>query len=248
MQLVPIRNKFVYPKLKRVDLPTGRVYTLDGTDPVPSVTTILSATKDRQHLDAWEERIGKEEANRIKNDAATVGTHMHSVVERLLLNRPLETPRTWLQIKGYRMGYLLIESFFHNLQEAWGTEIPLLYPGRYAGTSDCIGVYKGKPSIIDFKQSNRMKKRSWIDDYFVQLAAYSEAHNKQHGTEINQGVILMVSQDGEVQEFVTVGREFDSYRDAWWRKVEDHAKRSPEHGPGSNASVGERTQESHGNC
>lgn len=231
MQLIPIRKKYVYSALKRVDLPTGRVYSLDGGTPVPSVTAILSATKDKQHLEAWAARVGHEEANRIKNEAATVGTHMHSVIERLLLNRPLETPRTWLQVKGYRMGYLLVEQFFPSVDEVWGTEIPLLYPQKYAGTSDCIGIYKGKPSIIDFKQTNRMKKRAWIDDYFLQLAAYAEAHNKQHGTDINQGVILMVAQDGEVQEFVTVGREFDSYRDAWWRRVEDHKKISPGDGP-----------------
>ncbi len=238
MQLVPIRNKFVYPKLKRLDLPTGRVYTLDGNDPVPSVTTILSATKDRQHLDDWEARVGKDVAEQIKNDAATVGTHMHSVVERMLLNRPLETPRTWLQVKGYRMGYLLIEKFFPHVDEAWGTEIPLLYPGRYAGTSDFIGIYKGKPSIVDFKQANKMKKRAWIEDYFVQLAAYAVAHNQQHGTDINQGVILMVAQDGEVQEFVSVGREFDQYCDKWWRRVEAHAKKGPEPDPGPSAAGG----------
>jgi genome maintenance exonuclease 1 len=238
MQLVPIRNKFVYPKLKRLDLPTGRVYTLDGTDPVPSVTTILSSTKDRQHLDDWEARVGKEEAERIKNEAAMVGTHMHSVVERMLLNRPLETPRTWLQVKGYRMGYALIEKFFPNIDEAWGTEIPLLYPGRYAGTSDFIGIYKGKPTIVDFKQANKMKKRAWIEDYFVQLAAYAEAHNKQHGTDINQGVILMMAQDGQAQEFVTVGREFDQYRDKWWRRVEAHTKKGPEPDPGPSAAGG----------
>lgn len=238
MQLVPIRNKFVYPKLKRLDLPTGRVYTLDGSDPVPSVTAILSGTKDRTHLDEWEQRVGKEEAERIKNDAATVGTHMHSVVERLLLNRPLETPRTWLQVKGYRMGHILIETFFPHVDEVWGTEIPLLYTGKYAGTSDCIGIYKGVPSIIDFKQTNRMKKRAWIEDYFVQLAAYAEAHNHQHGTDINQGVILMVAQDGTVQEFVTVGREFQGYKDLWWRRVSEHAKKGPEQAPSPSAIEG----------
>jgi len=225
MQLVPIRNKYVYPTLKRLDLPTGRVYTLDGGLPVPSVTTILSATKDRAHLDEWANRVGLDEAERIKNEAATVGTHMHNVVERMLLNRPLETPRTWLQIKGYRMGYTLIEKFFPHVDEAWGTEIPLLYAGCYAGTSDFIGVYKGMPCIVDFKQTNKMKRRAWIEDYFVQLAAYAVAHNHQHGTDINQGVILMVAQDGEVQEFVSVGREFDGYCSQWWRRVEAHAKK-----------------------
>ena len=231
MQLVPIRNKFVYPTLKRLDLPTGRVYTLDGCLPVPSVTTILSSTKDKKHLDEWANRVGQDEAERIKNEAATVGTHMHNVVERMLLNRPLETPRTWLQVKGYRMGYTLIEKFFPHVDEAWGTEVPLLYAGCYAGTSDFIGVYKGTPCIVDFKQTNKMKRRAWIEDYFVQLAAYAVAHNHQHGTDINQGVILMVAQDGEVQEFVSVGREFDSYCDQWWRRVEAHAKKGPDVNP-----------------
>lgn len=238
MQLIPIRNKFIYPTLKRLDLPTGRVYTLDGEPPVPSVTTILSATKDKQHLDEWVNRIGVEEADRIKNEAALVGTHMHSVVERLLLNRPLETPRTWQQVKGYRMGYTLIEKFFPAVDEAWGTEIPLLYSGRYAGTSDFIGVYKGKPCIVDFKQTNKMKRRSWIEDYFVQLAAYAVAHNHRYQTTINQGVILMVAQDGEVQEFVSVGREFDGYCDQWWRRVEAHAKRGPDANPDPSATRG----------
>jgi genome maintenance exonuclease 1 len=238
MQLVPIRNKFVYPTLKRLDLPTGRVYTLDGNDPVPGVTTILSSTKDKVHLEEWSRRIGEEEAERIKNEAALVGTHMHNVVERLLLNRPLETPRTWLQVRGYRMGYTLIEKFFPHVDEAWGTEIPLIYPGRYAGTSDFIGVYKGKPCIVDFKQTNKMKRRAWIEDYFVQLAAYAVAHNQQHATDINQGVILMVSQEGEVQEFVSVGREFDGYCDQWWRRVVAHEKKGPD------LSLGQSTVES----
>jgi genome maintenance exonuclease 1 len=238
MQLVPIRNKFVYPKLKRLDLPTGRVYTLDGGAPVPSVTTILSSTKDKEHLQEWSRRIGEEEAERIKNEAALVGTHMHSVVERLLLNRPLETPRTWLQVRGYRMGYTLIEKFFPHVDEAWGTEIPLIYTGRYAGTSDFIGVYKGKPCIVDFKQTNKMKRRAWIEDYFVQLAAYAVAHNHQHGTDINQGVILMVSQEGEVQEFVSVGREFDGYCDQWWRRVVAHEKKGPGPDPGQSTVGG----------
>jgi CRISPR/Cas system-associated exonuclease Cas4 (RecB family) len=238
MQLVPIRNKFVYPKLQRLDLPTGRVYSLDGNPPVPSVTTILSSTKDKVHLDDWANRVGQEEAERTKNEASLVGTHMHNVVERLLLNRPLETPRTWLQVRGYRMGYTLIEKFFPHVDEAWGTEIPLIYPGRYAGTSDFIGVYKGKPCIVDFKQTNKMKRRAWIEDYFVQLAAYAVAHNHQHGTEINQGVILMVSQEGEVQEFVSVGREFDGYCDQWWRRVVAHEKKGPD------LSLGQSTVES----
>ena len=227
MQLIPIRRKYVYEKLERIDRTTGRVYKIDGNEhEMPSVTRIISETKDRGHLEAWAKRVGQEEADRIKNEAATVGTHMHNVVERLLLNRDLPVPRTWQQVKGYRMGYRLIEEFFPHVDEVWGTEASLYYPFRYAGTTDCVGVYKGKPSIIDFKQTNKMKQRKWIEDYFVQLAAYACAHNEIHGTDIDYGVIMMVSQDGEVMEFVTCGREFDGYKDDWWRKVEQYEKKA----------------------
>ena len=239
MQLVPIRRKYVYQRLERVDRASGRVYKhLDFELPMPSVTAVLSATKDKAHLDAWANRVGKDEAERIKNESATIGTHMHSVVERLLLNRPLDVPRTWLQIKGYRMGYALLEHFFPHVDEVWGTEIPLYYPATYAGTSDCIGVYKGKPCIIDFKQTNKPKKREWIEDYFIQLAAYAEAHNKVHGTDLNQGVIMMMAHDGTPQEFVSVGREFDGYKDKWWRKVEEFKKGPGLVSPGQSAIEG----------
>lgn len=70
-----------------------------------------------------------------------------------------------------------------------------------------------------------MKKRAWIEDYFIQLAAYACAHDAVHGTRIDQGVILMVDQSGQTQEFVTCGREFDGYKDAWMRRVDDYAKK-----------------------
>lgn len=229
MQLIPVRRRYIYEPLQRVDGPNGRTY---GPDNLPSVTTILSGTKDSKSLDAWAERVGKEEAERIRNEAATVGTHMHSVVERLLLNRDLPVPRTWLQVKGYWMGYKLIESFFPHVKEVWGAEIPLHYPGRYAGTSDCFGVYRGEDSVIDFKQANKMKQRAWIEDYFVQLAAYAAAHNVLHGTNVQQGVILMVAQDGEVKEFITCGREFDGYRDRWMRRVEQYLEKRALENPG----------------
>jgi genome maintenance exonuclease 1 len=120
------------------------------------------------------------------------------------------------------MGYKLVETFFPNVQEVWGTEIPLHYPGKYAGTSDCIGVYRGAESIIDFKQTNKMKQRGWIEDYFIQLAAYAAAHNVVHGTSIRQGIILMVAQDGETKEFLTCGREFDGYINQWMRRVDQY--------------------------
>lgn len=234
-----ISSKYAYTRLERIDAPTGRTYRLLGQDskPVPSVTTILSATKDRAHLDAWAARVGQEEAERIRTTAAEVGTHMHAVVENVLTSVPLPPPTNWLAVRGYWMGYKLVDEFFRNVQEIWGAEIPLYYPGKYAGTSDCIGVYRGAESIIDFKQTNKMKRRSWIEDYFVQLAAYAMAHDVMFGTKINQGVILMVSQDGETMEFTTAGREFDGYKDAWMRRVETYlAKKEAPELPGANST------------
>ncbi len=151
MMLVPFRSKYVYKRLERLDRSSGRVYRADPDDlPMPSVTTILDATKDKSHLKDWEDRVGKEEAERVRNDSATVGTHMHNVIERLLLNRPLEVPRTWLHVKGYRMGHQLIEHFFPHVDEVWGAEVPLYVPNTYSGTSECVGIYKGKPFIMDF--------------------------------------------------------------------------------------------------
>lgn len=240
MQLITFRPRYVYKRLERLDRSSGRVYRTDvDAIPMPSVTTILNETKDKSSLKAWEDQVGKEAAEKIRNDSATVGTHMHSVIERLLLNRPLETPRTWLQIKGYRMGHQLIEHFFPEVQEVWGAEIPLYVPNTYAGTSDCVGVYKTKPSIMDFKQTNKPKRREWIEDYFLQLAAYAIAHDRVHGTKIDQGVVMMMSQAGEPQEFVTAGREFDEYKDKWWRRVEQYQKRGQEdQPPGQSAIVG----------
>lgn len=226
MQLIPIRRKYVYQSMRRLDSDLGRVYSIDN-HVLPSVTSILSDTKDKTELNAWAARVGQEEANRIKQDAATVGTHMHSVVERLLLNRDLSVPRSWLAVRGYAMGYRLIEHFFPRMQEVWGSEVPLYYPGKYAGTCDCVGVFDNNPSIIDFKQTNKPKQRKWIDDYFLQLAAYALAHDKIHGSKIDHGVIMMISQGMEIQEFVTCGREFDEYKDRWLHRVEAYeAKKS----------------------
>jgi genome maintenance exonuclease 1 len=228
MQLIPIRKKYKYERLERLDLESGRVYATEEGVQLPSVTTVLSGTKDQTFLKEWENSVGKDKAEQIKNEAATVGTHMHNVVERLLMNKPLPVPRTWLAVKGYRMGYALIEHFFPHVQEVWGAEVPLYYPERYAGTTDCVGIYKGEATILDFKQTNKPKKREWIDDYFLQLGAYAAAHNKVYGTDIRQGVIMMVCQDGTIQEFVTCGREFDGYQDQWMRRVEQYASQKRE--------------------
>lgn len=219
VDLIPIRKRFIYEQLEQHndDDIRGRTY---GPDRLPSVTNILGKTKDQSHLKQWEERVGKSNAERIKNEAATVGTHMHNVIERMIAYRDLPRPTNWLQTKGYEMGYKLVNTYFQNIQEIWGSEVPLYYPEKYAGTTDLVAVYRDKPCIVDFKQSVKPKKREWIEDYMMQLAAYALAHDIVHGTEINNAVILMAVQDGSTMEFSTAGREFQEYKDKWLRRVD----------------------------
>ena len=223
VDLIPVKKLFKYESLVRQDLPEGRRYVY-GDQKLPSVTTILSATKDKEALDAWAKRVGEEEAERIKNDAALVGTHMHNVIERMVAYRDLPRPTSWEMVKGYEMGYRLVDAYFRNISEIWGSEVMLYYPEKYAGTTDLVAVYRDKPAIVDFKQSNKPKRREWIEDYFCQLAAYALAHDLLHGTNIEYAVVLMAVRDGTTMEFSTMGREFQSYKDKWMRRVDEYEK------------------------
>jgi hypothetical protein len=225
VDLIPIKKLYQYASLQRQDLPEGRRY-IYGEQKLPSVTTILSATKkDKGALDAWVARVGQEEADRIKNEAGLVGTYLHEVIERMVAYRNLPRPTNWEMCKGYELGYKIINTYFRNVSEIWGSEVSLYYPEKYAGTTDLVGVYRDKPAIIDFKQSNKPKRREWIEDYFCQLAAYALAHDKIHDTNIDNAVVLMaVRSDGSTAEFSTAGREFQGYKDLWMRRVEDFHK------------------------
>jgi hypothetical protein len=219
IDIIPLRKKYKYESLVREDGPAGRVYVYGDTK-LPSVTRILSETKDKKELDAWAARVGEQKAEQIKNEAALVGTHMHMVMDRMIAARDLPRPTSWQMLKGYEMGYRLINTFFPQIDEIWGSETALYYPDRYAGTADMVCVYRGKPSIVDFKQSNKPKKREWIGDYFHQLAAYALAHDIVHGTNIENAAVMMSVQDGSTQEFTTAGREFQQYKQAWLQRVE----------------------------
>jgi hypothetical protein len=217
--MINVVRRHRYETLSRQDLPEGRRYVNEHGEKLPSVTTILDKTKDKRALIDWANRIGHEQAEKIKNDAAAIGTSMHAYIESHVKMRPLRPAKYPWQFKAYRMGACLMESYFPELDEVWGNEVMVYRRGLYAGTTDLVGVFRGQPSIIDFKQANKMKKREWIDDYFVQLTAYASAHNEMYGTEIRQGVVLMAAQDGQLKDFVVCGREFDSYLDQWNAKV-----------------------------
>jgi len=221
VSLIPWNKLYKYEALERIDSTEGRKYVY-GDQRLPSVTTILSATGDKSSLEAWAARVGPENAENIKNEASTIGTHMHTVMERLLAHKDLPRPTNWLMTQGYEMGYRLVNQYFKHLECVFGSEVPLFYPEKYAGTADLVGVYRGRQAIIDFKQSNKPKKKEWIQNYFHQLAAYAMAHDQVHGTSIDYGVILMAVRDGTTAEFTTVGHEFKSYKETWMRRVEQY--------------------------
>ena len=194
-----------------------------GSSKLPSVTTILAATQSdekRASLEAWKNRVGGIEADRIKNTAANRGTAMHSYLE-MHINGENLLDLTIEGLAARSMAQTIIDKGLTELHEIWGNEVVLHYPELYAGQTDLCGVYQGRDSIIDFKQSNKPKKDEWIEDYKLQLAAYATAHDCVYGTKIEQGVILMCTPDNFFQRFIINGAQFREYKWKWLDKV-DH--------------------------
>jgi len=203
----------------------GRHYDIDG-DKLPSVTTILSATQSdekKASLAAWKARMGDKAADEVRDTAAARGTAMHTYLEHYLDGTGYKDLTT-LGKQAEVMANKIIESGLGDLEELWGLETTLYYPDMYAGATDVVGVYGGQPAIIDFKQSNKPKRREWILDYFEQLGAYCMAHNQVYGTKIQSGIVLMCTKDFMFQKFEVSGREFVGHQHAFLRKVDQYYK------------------------
>ena len=215
-------NKFTYPKSTRSIVNGSRHYNLGGSN-LPSVTSILKATQseeDKAAIEAWKERVGHKEADRIKNEASSRGSSMHSYIEQFLLGK-FNLDLLDEENKSKKMAVEIIDNGLKNkLTEIWGAEATVYYPGKYAGTADCIGVYEGKETILDFKQSNKPKKEEYIEDYFLQIGAYSLAHNTVYNSKITQGVILICTVDRLFQDFKIEENELKNYQNKFLEKVE----------------------------
>ena len=207
-------NKFIYPKSLRSIEDGFRKY-LFGEEKLPSVTSILQATKteeDKASLELWKERVGHKEANKIKNEASSRGTSMHSYIEDFLRGRINES--FFESNEQYKnMAKEIIEKGIKGkVEEIYGMETTLHYPEKYAGTADLVGIYQGQETIIDFKQANKPKKTDYIQDYFLQLGAYTLAHNVVYKTSITSGVILLCTVDNLFQDFKIDGAELIMYQ------------------------------------
>jgi len=216
-------NKFSYPKSMKSMVNGSRMYAVNQ-EKLPSVTSILQATQSEEKkasLANWKARVGTVEANRIKNDASSRGTSMHAFLEKYLLGQLNLELLEEQDNKSKKMADEIIEQGIKNkLSEIWGTEATLYYPGKYAGTCDACGVYEGQETIIDFKQSNKPKKEEWIEDYYLQLGAYSLAHNIVYNSRITQGIVLLCTVDNLFQDFRIQGVKLEEYQNKFLEKVE----------------------------
>ena len=217
-----LKEKYKYSPIDRVTVNGNRHYQTPTGSPLPSVTTVLSSLADKTAIYEWRKRVGNEEANRITNLATGIGTQVHLHLEKHILAEDRPNGSNLIHQMARELSEIVIEQGLSNVDEVWGTEVPLYYPGLYAGTADCIGVWKGRPAMIDFKTTRKPKKREWIDDYFIQMTAYADAHNELYGTNIKKGVIFMCSKDFEYQEFIVEGKEFDKYHQLWLKKLEEY--------------------------
>ena len=229
-----ITQRYNYTPLNRETIDGKRHYCLPDGSKVPSVTTILDQTKPQEAREAlanWKRSVGEQRAQQITTEAANRGTRMHAYLEHYVLSKDMKPlPGNPYAHPSWFMAAEIILKGLQHVDEFWGTEVPLYYSGLYAGTTDLIGTWKGRPAIMDFKQSNKVKKREYIEDYFLQLAAYAAAHNEMHSTTIDTGVILMAVQpklqaDGtystpEYLEFVVEPKEFAYWADQWMKRVE----------------------------
>ena len=213
---------YKYPESTRSLIQGNRHYDVNQ-EMLPSVTTILQGTQSeekRKRLSEWRRKVGENVAERYKDEASRRGTAMHEFLEYYLQNKKiLDLSDEGQAASG--MGQAIIDQGFKDLSEIWGSEVTLFYPGLYAGQTDLCGIYQNRESIIDFKQTNKPKRKEWIEDYFLQLAAYAMAHDIIYRTCIDQGVILMCSKDGFFQKFTSNGREFTNFKLRFLRRVDN---------------------------
>lgn len=219
-------SKYNYSPLSRDESTGKRLYATPDGFKVPSVTTILDKTKPEESriaLANWRKAVGEQKAQAITTEAANRGTRMHKFLEDYIKGIPMnESISNPFAQQSQQMAKIVISEGMCNVSEVWGSEVPLYFPELYAGTTDCVGVHLGDEAILDFKQTNKLKKREHIDDYFIQLTAYAMAHNEVHGTNIRKGVILMCSKDYVYQEFILEPADFDYWTERWCKRVEEY--------------------------
>jgi ATP-dependent exoDNAse (exonuclease V) beta subunit len=218
-------RQFDYPSSTRQTLDGKRVYNING-EALPSVTTILQATETEEKkkiLEQWKQRVGAENADRIRDQAANRGSVLHRIVENYITDTK-HLDLTDLGQEVHKMADILIQSAIdERLSEVWGVEPYLAYQGLFAGQTDLIGIHDGKITVCDHKNSNKPKKKEWLhDSYRIQLAAYALAFEDMFGEHIPRGVNFIITKDLYYQEFSWEGEEFKRAKYDWLKRVDQY--------------------------
>ena len=120
------------------------------------------------------------------------------------------------------MAQKIIEIGLTPVSEYYGAEVTVHYPGLYAGSTDLVCLHNDMETIVDFKQSNRPKKEEWIEDYYLQIAAYAMAHDEVHRSRIRQGVIMVCTPDLYYQEFKMQDAELKRWKHKWLARLDEY--------------------------
>lgn len=232
-----LTERYNYTPITRESVEGRRLYATPDGSKVPSVTTILDKTKPEEKriaLANWRKSVGEKKAQEITTEAASRGTRMHKFLEDYVTTGVINPPGTNPYSKqSHAMAQTVIQAGLCNVNEIWGVEVPLYFPGLYAGTTDGLGLHLNEQAILDYKQTNKPKKEEWIEDYYLQLTAYALAHNEVHGTNIRKGVVLMcvspkMNERLEMielpiyQEFILKPQDFSYWEAKWWDRVEQY--------------------------
>ena len=213
-------DKYNYVKGRQIEDHGSRIYDVNGYR-LPSVTTILGATKNTEFLKKWKAKVGEQEAERIKNVSSSRGTAMHKFLENHITGVGYDDLTTLGQ-EAKAMAQKIIEMGLAPVEEYFGSEVTLYYPGLYAGSTDLVCLHNGVETVVDFKQANRPKKKEWIEDYYLQIAAYAMAHDYVHESKIEQGVIMVCTPDLYYQEFVVSGAELRRYKHEFLKRLDSY--------------------------
>lgn len=219
--MIKLVERYIYPELERVTLESGvRHYVCPEKLELPSVTTILSATADKEWLKQWQEWVGEEKANQAKKEGTDLGSLMHQNLEDHIAGIEKKEKTNLIHRMARMMADTIIENGLCNVDEVWGMEKILYYPGLYAGTADLTGVHLKDDAIMDYKNAKKMRTRNQIGDYACQLGAYALSHDYLYNTKIKKGVVFMVARDLQFQEYVWEGNDLENAKDEWLRRVD----------------------------
>ena len=204
-----------------------RFYITPEGEAYPSITTVLSI-RGKKGLVEWRKRVGEKVANYVSGKAAARGTAVHYMCEDYLNNQSLDFPLKFEKHKKNFFPWCLFSQLkkqvLHNITDIYAQEVGL-YSDKYkvGGRADCISKYRGVPSVIDFKTSTKERSDAWNENYYIQGSAYAEMFEERTGIEINQIVILVVTEDGTVQEFI---KEKKDYLDDLSKAIQEWRKQN----------------------